>query len=164
MFVIRSYQSEDFDTLLDLHEQAIRTINAKDYSPPQIETWATKDEKDVASWEQVLGNSYAVVAESQGRLVGFANLFVTQGYIDRLYVHKDYQRQGIATALYNTLEEKAVSMQLPLVTVEAAVTSCPFFEKMGFKVVVEQQKKVKDSTLLSYIMTKDLSPQLNTSN
>lgn len=157
MFVIRSYQNEDFETLLNLHAETVRSINALDYAPKQIEAWATKDEKDIASWQQILSNSYAVVAESQGHLVGFANLFINQGYVDRLYVHKDYQRRGIATALYNTLEEKAIASQIPLLTVEAGLTSRTFFEKMGFTLVIEQEKKVKDTSLTSYIMTKDLS-------
>ncbi len=157
MFVIRSYQAEDFDTVLKMHEDTVRTINAKDYSPRQIEAWATKDELDIASWRQALSSSYSVVAESQGHLVGFANLFMNQGYIDRLYVHKDYQRQGIARAMYNTLESKAIESNIALLTVEAAITSRPFFEKMGFQCVLEQQQKVKDIFLESFILTKDLT-------
>ncbi len=157
MFVIRSYQDEDFEKVLKMHEETVRTINAKDYSSEQIEAWATKDERDIASWRQALASSYSVVAESQGHLVGFANLFISQGYIDRLYMHKDYQRQGIARGMYNTLEAKAIESKIALLTVEAAITSRPFFEKMGFQCVLEQQQKVKNVFLKSFILTKDLS-------
>ena len=38
-----------------------------------------------------------VVTVEQGEIVGFGDIDKS-GYLDRLYVHKDHQREGIATA------------------------------------------------------------------
>ena len=37
------------------------------------------------------------------RIIGFGDMD-SKGYLDRLYVHKDYQRQGVATAICDELE------------------------------------------------------------
>lgn len=45
---------------------------------------------------------FSLVAIEAGMIVGFGDIDST-GYVDRLYVHKDYQRKGIATAICDML-------------------------------------------------------------
>ena len=45
-------------------------------------------------------------------------------YLDRLYVHKDYQRRGIASAICDALE---ASMPGKPITTHASITAKPFF-------------------------------------
>ena len=54
--------------------------------------------------------------------------------IDILFVHKDYQGKGIATAICDRLE-KAVQNK---VITNASITARAFFEKRGYKVIKEQ--------------------------
>ncbi len=59
------------------------------------------------------------------------------------FVHSDYQRKGVATAIYNQLEQK---VQGSIVT-HASITARPFFEKRGYKVVKEQQVERQGTSL-----------------
>ena len=72
------------------------------------------------------------------------------GYLDRLYVHKDYQGQGIASALCDALEQ-AVSG--PYET-HASLTARPFFAQRGYQVVKEQQVERKGVLLTNFVMRK----------
>ena len=72
------------------------------------------------------------------------------GYLDRLYVHKDYQRQGIATALCDRLEQ---SVSGDIVT-HASITSKPFFERRGYEMIKEQQVERNGVLLKNYVMIK----------
>lgn len=72
------------------------------------------------------------------------------GYLDRLYVHKDFQRKGIATALCEELE-RAVSCKI---TTHASITAKPFFENRGYKVITEQQVNRQNVLLTNFIMEK----------
>ena len=65
-------------------------------------------------------------------IVGFGDIDKT-GYLDRLYVHADYQRRGIATAICDRLEE---AIQKNIIT-HASITARPF-EKRGYKVIKKQ--------------------------
>ncbi|MFR3031966.1 MAG: GNAT family N-acetyltransferase, partial [Blautia sp.] len=72
-------------------------------------------------------------------------------YLDRLFVHKDYQRKGVATAICDKLEQMA---QGDVVT-HASITAKPFFEKRGYKVVKEQKVERQGITLTNFVMKKE---------
>ena len=74
------------------------------------------------------------------------------GYFDRLYVHKDYQRKGVATAICDRLERAA---QGKIVT-HASVTAKPFFEKRGYRVIRKQQVFRRGIVLVNFVMEKDI--------
>ena len=82
--------------------------------------------------------------------MGFGDVDTT-GYFDRLYIHKNNQRKGIATAICDQLESK---VQRKIVT-HASVTAKPFFEKRGYKILKEQQVVRKEIFLKNYVMEKN---------
>lgn len=100
---IRKYQSSDCKSLADLFYHTVHTINAKDYTKEQLKVWAT-GEVDLEKWNQSLQEHFSVVAVENKNILGFGDIDKT-GYLDRLYVHKDYQGKGIATAICNQLGE-----------------------------------------------------------
>lgn len=150
---IRSYRPEDCSAILQLFFQTVHTVNAKDYTPQQLDAWADGKE-DPVLWNLSLSQHNCLVAISDGILVGFADMDAT-GYLDRLYVHKDYQRQGIGKALCDHLEAHAPS---DCVTVAASITAKPFFEARGYRVVREQQVERKGCLLTNFLMAKILVP------
>lgn len=58
---------------------------------------------------------------------GFGDIDETV-YLDRLFVHKDYQKHGIVTSLCDELEKQVTGHRI---TVHATITAKPFFEKRG---------------------------------
>ncbi len=116
-----------------------------DYTPAQCDAWAPKL-ADRAAWQKRLAGLFALVAVTEtGALVGFGTLNVASGLLDHLYVHKDWQRQGIATALCAALERASAE---PLVTTYASLTAEPFFAARGYH-VVERQQVVKDGVVMA---------------
>lgn len=82
-------------------------------------------------------------------LVGFGDIDKT-GYLDRLFVHADYQRKGIATAICNQLEQAVQGN----ITTDASITAKPFFEKRGYRVIREQQVERQGVALTNFVMEK----------
>ncbi|MCL2521008.1 MAG: GNAT family N-acetyltransferase [Spirochaetaceae bacterium] len=156
MLLVRSYREEDLSEILKLHSDTIAAINSRDYTPEQIAVWNYKDELTYQLWQNILAASYTMVAESDGQIVGFANMFLEQGYIDRFYVHKNYQRKGVGQALLVALEARAKEEKLAKLTVESSITAKDFFEHNGFKLVLQQQKELSGVTLTNYVMEKVL--------
>lgn len=74
------------------------------------------------------------MATINDKVVGFGDINQT-GYLDCLFVHKDYQGQGIATALCNQLERFIQSNIMK----DASITAKSFFEKRGYPVLQEQK-------------------------
>ena len=130
---IRRYQQSDCKELTELFYNTIHTVNANDYTKEQLNVWAT-GQIDLEEWNQSLQEHFSVVAVDNGTILGFGDIDKT-GYLDRLFVHADYQGKGIATAICNQLEQ---AMEGNTVT-HASITARPFFEKRGYKVVKEQK-------------------------
>lgn len=147
--VIREYQSTDCKELAELFYQTVYIVNAKDYTKEQLDVWAT-GQVDLIKWNQLFQEHFSLVAVATGIIVGFGDIDKT-GYLDHLYIHSDYQRKGIATAICNQLETK---VQGNIVT-HASITAKPFFEKRGYEVVKEQQVERQGILLTNFNMIKE---------
>lgn len=151
------FNIKDIDAIVTLFYDTVHTVNAKDYSTDQLEAWAPPGEKSMkmATWRDALGQNITYVAKINHQVVGFSDL-THQGHLDRLYVHKDYQGQGIATALMDQLEEQAKSLALFKIETDASITAKPFFERRGYEVVRLQRIERKGVVLSNYKMLKSL--------
>ncbi len=151
---IRRYSPNDISEIIELFYNTVHTINLRDYSPAEVDAWAPKNIDKVA-WDHRLSENFTVVAEQDGTIIGFASL-TYKGYYDLLYVHKDYQRQGVATALTNIIENEAVLYGISELTSDVSITAKPFFEKKGYEVIKKQSVERNGQLLTNYKMRKEL--------
>lgn len=147
--LIREYRSSDCKELTELFYNTVHTVNAKDYSGEQLNVWAPK-QIDLEKWHQSFQGHYSVVAVDGNTITGFGDIDRT-GYLDRLYVHSDRQRMGIATAICNRLEQVVSGT----IITHASITARPFFDKRGYVVVKEQQIERQGIYLINYVMLKE---------
>ena len=147
--VLRKYQSSDCKEVTELFFNTVHIINAKDYTKEQLDVWAT-GQVVLEKWDQSLQEHYSVVAVENDVIVGFGDIDST-GYLDRLFVHADYQGRGIATAICNQLEQAVPGR----ITTHASITAKPFFEKRGYKVIKEQKVERQGIFLTNFVMEKD---------
>lgn len=146
---LRLYREEDAAVLAQLFYDTVHTINALDYTPQQLDAWAPV-QRDLTAWHHSLASHVTVVALIDETIVGFGDMDA-QGYLDRLYVHKVFQRRGIATAIMDELE-RAVSV--PTYAVQASVTAMPFFARRGYQVLRVQQVSRNGVILKNFWMEK----------
>lgn len=147
--LIRPYRPWDLPALTRLFYDTVHTVNAADYSPAQLDAWAT-GQVDEERWNASLLAHKTLVAEVDGVIAGFADM-AEDGYLDRLYVHRDFQRRGIAAALCDRLEGGCAA---PLLTTHASITARPFFEKRGWRVVRQQTVVRQGVELTNFVMEK----------
>ena len=114
-----------------------------------MNVWATGS-VNLKEWNKSLLEHFTVVAVEDNIIVGFGDID-KMGYLDRLYVHKDYQNRGIATAICNELEHAANKVKI---TTYASITAKSFFAKRGYKVIKEQHVERKGILLTNYLMEK----------
>lgn len=155
---IRKYRPEDVRILSQLFYHTVHTVNAKDYTPKQRNAWAD-GKVDLEKWNQSFLEHHTFVAvellHGKEKITGFGDID-DSGYLDRLYVHKDYQGMGIGKALCRELEAAVASKEL---STHASITARPFFEKLGYQVVREQQVERKGVLLSNYVMEKHRGPR-----
>ena len=148
--IFRKYAKTDCAELAELFYYTVHTVNAKDYTREQLDAWAT-GEINLEEWDESFQAHLTVVAEMDGKIVGFGDMDKT-GYLDRLYVHKDYQRRGVATAICDALEQNTKAAEF---ITHASITARPFFEKRGYTVVREQQVERRGKLLTNFVMRKE---------
>lgn len=149
---LRMYRKEDLEEVVQLFYETIRNVNRKDYSKEQVEVWSNRCDhlKENGAFFKRL---YTIVATEGKQIIGYGNIDKT-GYLDHLYVHKDFQSQGVATAICDELERYAKEMQAAKICVHASVTAKPFFVKRGYTVEQEQQVELDGVKLTNYKMEK----------
>lgn len=145
---IRKYRSEDCKEIIGLFYDTVHTVNAKDYSKKQLNVWATGRE-NCNKWNDSFLAHDTLVAIWNEKIVGFGDIDNT-GYLDRLFVHKDYQGKGIATALCDRLEQLVEGN----ITTHASITARPFFERRGYKTLKEQKVERAGGYLTNFVMEK----------
>ncbi|MCM1314833.1 MAG: GNAT family N-acetyltransferase [Prevotella sp.] len=148
--IIRKYKPSDCPELIRLFRETVHTVNAYDYTPEQLTAW-TDNNKTPEEWNNSFMEHYTVVAVD-GIIKGFGDID-SSGYLDRLFVHKDFQRQKIATYICDVLEKNVTTGQI---ITHSSITAKPFFLNRGYYVVKEQQVFRNGIYLINYIMKKSI--------
>ena len=152
---LRDYRSEDTDRLIDLFRDTVRSVALGDYTVERVRAWAP-DAIDRESWARRQAANQTVVAEVNGRIVGFAEL-AGEGKVHMLFCHKDHQGEGVGSALLTRLEQMARDQGLTRLGTEASVTARSFFEARGFQVAARQEVERRGQRLVNFAMTKPLA-------
>lgn len=145
---LRRYRPEDCPLLGQLFYDTVHTVNAVDYTPEQLAAWAP-ELPDMEQWNRSFLEHTTFVAEAEGVIAGFGDIDGT-GYLDRLYVHRDYQKKGIGRALCDALERSAGEAER--IVTHASLTAKPFFLRRGYLVKKEQQVEKNGILLTNFVM------------
>jgi putative acetyltransferase len=152
--VIRFAKLDDLAEMQELFVDTISTICKNDYSPEQIKVWTSAIE-NTKRWIDKLCSQYFLILEIDNKIAGYASL-ENNDYFDVLYVHKDFQRQGIANRLYCEIEKEAIKRKATILKSDVSKTAMPFFEKKGFQKIELQTHVIKNVEIVNYKMTKEL--------
>lgn len=145
---------QQLDAVLQLFWETVHTVNAQDYTPAQLDAWAPK-EPDRLRWRRKWDTSLVWAAWQDGELAGFANL-EPPDHLDCLYVSARHQRQGVATALAQKMEQLARESGASRLRVEASLTARGFFARRGYQELRRQQVPLRGQQLTNFIMEKPL--------
>lgn len=158
--IIRTYESADLAILAELFCETIRHVNSKDYTKEQVDAWSSRS-RQLLGRDEFFRRLYTLVAEieqdGRRRIAGYGNIDDT-GYLDHLFVHKDFQGQHIASRLCDGLEAYAWRKGIGEITVHASITARPFFLKRGYVTKQEQLVDVDGVMLKNYVMKYLSSP------
>ena len=146
---LRRYIESDCQELAVLFYETVHAVNIRDYTKEQVDAWAT-GHVDLEAWNRSFLEHDTVVAVERETVIGFGDMDAG-GYLDRLYVHKDWQGKGIAAEICRKLEKNCPAGRF---TTHASITARPFFESRGYRVVKEQQVEREGVSLTNYVMEK----------
>ena len=138
-----------------MHPMMPTTVNSRDYTKEETADWASCMDGR-ARWEKLINEMHVVVAiDATGGIAGFAAIN-GEGYLHSMFVHKDCQRQGVATLLLGVMEGYARNKGVGVITSEVSITARPFFERHGYDVLAEQQAQANKLRMTNYKMAKTI--------
>ncbi len=150
--IIRFYKPADLQAVINLFKEAVVAINSRDYSSEQIGVWI---DIDPAVWQKKFESNIAFIAKIDTTIVGFADMSY-EGYLDRLYVHKDYQGRWVSFYLFKAIEKAARDLGLSKIITDCSITAKGPAERMGFSVIREQVVERRGMRFINYHMEKML--------
>lgn len=152
---LRLYREDDCMHLIQLFYDTVRSIDIGDYSQEKIDAWTSKA-LDYNTFSSIFSQNPTVIIEQSGVIIGFGSIS-TQGFIELLFVHSQWQRQGIGTAILNNMEKYAKGSGIKLITVHSSITAKQFFLQRGYQVRKQQEVKINKETLTNFLMEKTLN-------
>ncbi|GAO31017.1 GNAT family N-acetyltransferase [Geofilum rubicundum] len=145
---------QDVSMITQLFRDTIQNVNSKDYPEDEIEDWSSWW-TDTDKWQERIEEQYFIKAMIGDKIVGFSSL-ASDGYLDFMFTHKDYQRHGVAGNLLRKIERKAKEQGNDLIYSDVSITAKGFFERHGFIVKKRQFKKSRNKELINFRMTKTI--------
>lgn len=145
---LADYEPSYCEATARLFSETIYATNAKDYSPEQLRVWS-RSACDLVEWDRSFEGNKAVVAVCDGKVLGFGDI-TPDGYLNRLYVHKDHLRRGIASLICDKLESFADGN----VVVHASITAKPFFAQRSYEEVRKNFVERDGMLLANFVMIK----------
>ncbi len=153
-FMIRPLLADDLPHLGAVFSSAIDTLAAKDYTAQQRQVWTQR--ADRPDFLQALQQGTTIVAEHHGEAIAFAQLQPAT-HIRMLYVHPEWASLGIATLMYQYLEDEARILGADHLDTHASDSARRFFESVGFKFQNTETVTLDGVGLERHLMAKALT-------
>ncbi|KAF2340027.1 GNAT family N-acetyltransferase [Flavobacterium tistrianum] len=154
LIIFKKATISDLSEMQQLYMETIQSVCKNDYNTAQIEAWIS-GVKNKERWIKVIEKQFVLLAIIENKIAGFGTL-KDGNYIDFFYIHKDFQRQGIADKILNELEIEARKHHSKIITSDISITAKPFFEKKGFTVKAEQKNIRLGVELINFKMEKEI--------
>jgi putative acetyltransferase len=130
MLMQRAATRADLAAMWAVRTRALRAGCSAHYPAAVIDTWSASPAPASLSLHTDAGS--AMVAEEEGKVVGFAVLDLGTGEVDAAFVDPAHQGRGIALDLLRRLEVLAQERGLPRLFLSASLNAVPFYERAGF--------------------------------
>lgn len=150
--IVRPFKIADLQAVIHLFKEAVAAINVKHYTLEQIAVWTDIDE---TGWQEKLTKHISFVAEIDSVIIGFIDM-ARDGYLDHLYIHKDYQVRFVSLRLLKAIEKEACQLGLIKIVTDCSITAKTPAERVGFRVIREQVVEKKGVRFINYRMEKEL--------
>lgn len=146
---IQEYIQKDSTPLARILYQAVHNISNDIYTKQQKDAWAPE-----SILKQTLNLNKTWVCLIDEKIVAYIDFIPSEGYINYLYTHPDYQGRGIASLLYQTIEAEAAKLQIKKLSVDASKVALPFFLHKGFILETENTVERRGVEIINFTLKK----------
>lgn len=168
---VRKATPRDADEVFSVHQAAIAELGIDSYDAEQVAAWGAGGSP--ADYDFDTADAF-LVAEANGRVVGFGSLSPTPGdhlaspvdaEVTAVYVHPGHARTGVGSRLLRALETVARVWHADTLGLHASLNAVDFYEHAGFDRVRETTHDFSGDAHGTVVeMTKSLTTERRTAS
>jgi putative acetyltransferase len=156
MVRIRRARVVDRPGILAAHAGAIRVTCRSHYADADVEAWAGRLTPE--SYDESIAIRDTLVADRDGRLLGFGELDVAATEVRAVYVHPDAGRRGVGRLLLTALETIARLRGLADLRLESSLNAVDFYASAGWRRIGDGRRTFPGGRdIACVVMSKTLS-------
>lgn len=144
---VRPAVADDAAGIAAVHHAAVHNTGAGTYPPDVLQHWSgpLNDARiDRVQTTITDSNEHVLVAESEGAIVGFGSIVLSEGLLHGTYVTPHLGRSGIGGRLQGALEEFATEHGVSQLVIYAALNAERFYATHGFEKVEMTTRQLDD--------------------
>ncbi len=134
----RQARARDAADQAEVFHHAVMQGAMSHYSVAQREAWASALPRDASAWAARQALFTTLVADCDGRCVGFLELDVPRGRIETLYVWPSLSRRGIGSTLLIHAERLLMEQGHDLAHIEASLVLVERLVRRGWRVMGDE--------------------------
>lgn len=136
MSQVRVATPDDAAEILELHVASIRAFGPAAYDDEQVAAWAEKD-GDTGRYPIEDDGHHLVAAQTDDEIAGYGHLIAGECEVRAVYVHPDYARDGVGSAILAHLEGYALGVGIEYLQLWASLNAVAFYERRGYQPTTE---------------------------
>jgi putative acetyltransferase len=152
---MRPYDRLDLKRVATVFTESVHHLTGSRYTAQQRAVWAPIP-PDLKYWRSRMRALQTLIAEVDAQCAGFIS-YQPNGYVELMYVSPEFERTGVATHLYRSVEERFIRGGIAEVYTEASLIAEPFFKAQGFHATRFEEIRVREVPLQRWVMIKKLS-------
>lgn len=153
---IRPARPGDAAAIADLHRRSVEGIGPRDYTPDQVAAWAGRSPgPETVAARMADGRTVLVAVGEDDAPVAYGDV-EPDGHIGFLYCAPEAAGRGVASALYDRLEQAARAGGASRLHVEASEAARRLLLRKGFREVRRRRLDLDGVAIHNFAMEKDL--------
>lgn len=126
---VRAIAHIDIDATLSVYRAAVSSVGEGFYNTALRHEWAGRTEAEFVQQAEARSR---LVAESDGRILGYVGYDKNRQTLTECYIHPSWQGQGVGRRLVEHVYQLADNDGLDHLTVLASANARSFYERLGF--------------------------------
>ena len=133
--IVKTYQKENAEEIVNLIVRNFREVNVKDYGEKAVEELVVTH--DVNWFKGVAEYANVYVFWNEGKIVGVGSISsfwgsLTESILLTIFVLPEFHGQGIGSYIIDTLESDELFLRAERIEIPASITAVGFYQKMGY--------------------------------
>ena len=131
MTTTRMASADDIADVKNVIAESIRALCKDHYTPEQLTSLLTQYPRREV-YEKWLCERILVVAEQEGKIVGFAQYYPPDNSIEAVHVLPSHAKHGVGKMLLALIEEIASNQGTQQISLGSSLNAVGFYEKCGY--------------------------------